>query len=107
MSVFSLPKNLNHEINSMMSKFWWGYKENTHKITWMTWSGLGRSKNSGGLGYRDLVCFNMALLAKQGWRLVKQPDSLAARVYKEKYYPGGTFMSSSLGKRPSYVWRSI
>jgi hypothetical protein len=37
--------------------------ENTNR---MAWKGLGKSKNSGGLGYRYLESFNTALLAKQG-----------------------------------------
>lgn len=49
----------------------------------------------------------MAMLAKQCWRLLKWPESLAARVMREKYYPGMDFMDSNLGKRPSFVWRSI
>jgi hypothetical protein len=89
MNVFRLRKTLSREINTMMGKFWWGHKENDQKIAWMAWSGLGRSKNSGGLGYRDLDCFNMALLAKQGWRLLQQPETLVARVFREKYYMGG------------------
>jgi ribonuclease HI len=107
MSVFSLPKTLTKEINSIMGKFWWSFKENFNKVAWMSWKKMGRSKDTGGLGYRDLESFNRAMLAKQCWRLLNWPDSLAARVLKEKYYPGGPFLDSNLGKKPSYAWRSI
>lgn len=36
MSVFQLPKTLCRYINSIMSKFWWGIKENGNKIAWMS-----------------------------------------------------------------------
>jgi hypothetical protein len=48
----------------MMSKFWRGHKVNDKKIAWMSWKKMGLSKDVGGLGYCDLECFNMALLAK-------------------------------------------
>lgn len=107
MSVFWLPKTLCREINSMIGKFWWGHKDNDTKIAWMSWKGLRRNKLARGLGYRDLEIFNSALLVKQGWRLTKHPETLVARVYREKYYPEGEFLGSSVGTRPSYVWRSI
>ncbi|XP_062152877.1 uncharacterized protein LOC133861169 [Alnus glutinosa] len=106
MSVFWLPKTLCREINMMMGKFWWGFKDNHLKIPWMSWSGLRRKKSVGGLGYRDLESFNSALLAKQGWRFTKFPTTLVARVFKEKYFRDGDFLSSNLGNRPSYAWRS-
>jgi hypothetical protein len=107
MSVFRLPKTLLKEINALMGKFWWGFKENISKIAWMSWKQMGWSKDFGGLGCRELDCFNMAMLAKQGWRLLQYPDSLVARVMQEKYYKGFNFLGSELGKRPSYAWRSI
>jgi hypothetical protein len=107
MSVFQLPKALTREINAMMGKFWWSFKENTNKIAWMAWRKMGRSKDLGGLGYRDIDCFNTTMLAKQCWRLMKRPESLVARVMREKYFPNLEFLESNLGKKPSFVWRSI
>jgi hypothetical protein len=107
MSVFLLPKTLCHDINSMMSKFWWEHKENDTKMVWMSWERLGRTNERGGMGFRDLESFNLALLAKQGWRLIHSSNSLVSRVFKEKYYPNGSFQTSTLGRRPSYAWRSI
>jgi hypothetical protein len=107
MSVFQLPKQLCSDINSMMSKFWWGHKGNDARIAWRSWTKLGKTKTKGGLGYRDLENFNLALLAKQGWRLLQNPQSLVARIFKDKYHPGCSFLESDLGNRPSYAWRSI
>jgi hypothetical protein len=76
-------------------------------MAWLSWERLGMAKEKGGLGYKDLENFNLALLAKQGWRLLQQPESLVAKVFKQKYYPNGNFMDSQLGRNPSYAWRSI
>jgi len=64
-------------------------------------------KKKGGMGFRDLEIFNLALLAKQGWRLIQQPDSLLSRIMCEKYYPNSSFLQASLRHNPSYAWRSI
>jgi hypothetical protein len=100
MSAFQLPKTLCKDINSLMSNFWWGHKENDSRIAWMSWSRMGRFKERGGLGFRDLEWFNMALLVKQGWRLLQNLDSLAATILRKKYYPHGEFLDAPLRRKP-------
>jgi len=103
MSVFQLPKSLVRDTYTMLNRFWWGFKDKTHKIAWMSWKAMGKHKTLGGLGYRELESFNLALLAKQAWKIVKYPDSLVAKVFQEKYFAGGSFLESQLGNRPSFA----
>ena len=105
--VFLLPKALCSDINSLMAKFFWGHKDKDKRIHWMNWSKLSLSKAQGGMGFRDLSCFNKALLAKQVWRLWKIPDSLIAKIMKAKYFPDDSILKAPLGKKPSFAWRSI
>lgn len=107
MSVFQLSLVLCREINGMMQCFWWGHKKNTSKIHWMSWERMGVAKSNGGMGFQDLVMFNKALLAKQVWRLLTKPESLAAQVLKAKYFLHSSVMEATVGSRPSYAWRSL
>ena len=47
------------------------------------------------------------MLAKQVWRLILNPNSLVAKIYKARYYPHGDVFRAKLGSNPSYAWRSI
>ena len=47
------------------------------------------------------------MLAKQGWRLISNSNSLVAQIYRARYYPHGDVFHSKLGSSPSFTWRSI
>ena len=64
MSVFKLPDSLCKDLNSLMGNFWWGQKEKERKMAWVSWEKLCTLKAEGGMGFRDLQAFNLALLAK-------------------------------------------
>ena len=59
------------------------------------------------MGFRDFHAFNLAMLAKQAWRLVIGTHSLFYRVYKARYFPRCSFMEAELGYNPSFVWQSL
>lgn len=107
MSLFKIPKTICDGINSTLSKYWWGQTRNEKKIHWINWSKLCESKRKGGMGFRDIYGFNLAMLAKQAWRLLTETHSLFYRVYKARYFPLCTFMDAELGTNPSFVWWSL
>ena len=57
--------------------------------------------------FRDIHAFNLAMLDKQAWRLIKHTHSLFYNVYKARYFPNYSFMEAELGSNPLYVWRSL
>ena len=107
MSCFKLPDTLCEELTGMVRQFWWGQVKEEKKLAWMSWEKMCLPKEKGGMGFRDLKKFNLALLAKQGWRLQKNLTSLFYRVYKAKYFPRCNFLEATLGSQPSFTWRSI
>ena len=74
-SVFKLPTSLCKDLNSLMGSFWWGQKERERKMAWVSWEKLCTPKAEGSMGFRELKAFNLALLAKQGWRILKNLNS--------------------------------
>jgi hypothetical protein len=64
-------------------------------------------KNEGGMGFRDFHSFNLAMFAKQVWRLIDTPDSLCARVLQAKYYPDGNILKAGPKASSSFTWQSI
>lgn len=101
-SVFLLPQNLCEELERMMNSYWQGMKRNGDRgLNLWRWKRLCSSKQAGGLGFRDIHEFNIALLAKQGCQLLKNPNALVSRLYKAKCYSEGSFLDAKLSNNPS------
>jgi len=64
MSCFQLPMGLCDEMEGMMRRFWWGQRKQETKITWVRWKKMCKSKLRGGMRFRNLQAFNLAMLAK-------------------------------------------
>ena len=92
MSLFTLPSSLCDEIEKMMNSLWWGHSGSHRKgIHWMSWDKLSMHKKDGGMSFKSLGTFNLAMLGKQGWRILSKPDTLITRMYKARYFPRCSF----------------
>ncbi|CAL5382148.1 unnamed protein product [Camellia sinensis] len=98
MACFIFSKNFCAKLNSLISKFWWNGEPESKGIHWVNWAQLTLPKSEGGLGFRDFHDFNLALVAKRGWCLVKYPNSFCARMLKGIYFPHSNFMEASRGR---------
>ena len=67
-------------------------------MAWMSWKKMCTTKEKGKMGFRDLKAFNLPLLAKQGWRILANQNSLVHRIFKAKYFAKNTFLEAELGR---------
>jgi hypothetical protein len=107
MSCFDLTKGLCEQISSMIGRYWWNQQDKENKIHWVSWEKITRTKRNGGLGFRDLHIFNIAMLARQAWRLLMVPNALCSQVLRAKYFPTGNLLEARPRGGMSYTWRSI
>ncbi|KAG8483530.1 hypothetical protein CXB51_023272 [Gossypium anomalum] len=106
-SVLLAPKGIIEEIHSKMSRMWWTSNDKTRGWAMMAWNHLCYPKGVGGMGFRDMHVFNLALLSKQVWRLVNFKDTLCFKVLSAKYFPEGDVFWPKWCDRLSFTWMSI
>ncbi|XP_019095594.1 PREDICTED: uncharacterized protein LOC109130474 [Camelina sativa] len=107
MNCFLLPLSICEEIQSVLATFWWGKEKGRRQLPWVAWDKMTLPKSEGGLGFKELHEFNRSLLAKQAWRIMNNPQSLLARLYKGMYHPNSSYLQTVIGPRSSYNWKSI
>ena len=107
MGYFKLPDSLCEDLTSLIQNFCWSQRQEEKKIAWLSWKKLCAPKASGRIGFKSLKEFNLAMLAKQGWRLQQRQNSLAYHMLKSKYFPHFDFSQAMLGNNPSFTWCSL
>ncbi|CAA0811633.1 Ribonuclease H-like superfamily protein [Striga hermonthica] len=73
---------------------------------WLSWDKLVVPKSEGGLGFKDLKLFNKALILKQLWRLIEQPDLLMSRILRHKYFNDCSIFEWQNTGGASWLWSS-
>ncbi|KAL4368990.1 hypothetical protein GQ457_05G022000 [Hibiscus cannabinus] len=107
MSCYLLPCSLVEEMSRSIRRFWWSGKGSARGWPLVSWDDICLPKAAGGIGFKDLHLFNIALLGKQLWRLLSTPDSLLCRTLRAKYFPDGDLFSASAPAHSSFAWKGL
>lgn len=92
----------------MLNGFWWSSNSREKKgIRWHNWEAMCMSKSQGGLGFKNLHGFNLALLGKHLWNFILNPNSLVSRLYKARYFSDCHVLQASQGAGPSFIWAGL
>lgn len=76
-------------------------------MCWTFWSKMSKPKKLGGLDFREIHLFNIALLAKQSWRVITRPECLFSRVLRGKDCHKSSFLTVKPTAACSHGWRGI
>ena len=85
LSLFKIPVSVAKRIEQLQCNFLWGGVEDDFKMHLVSWSKVCKPIAHGGLGVRNLVAFNKALLGKWLWRFGVEESKFWRRVLAAKY----------------------
>ncbi|GAU48120.1 hypothetical protein TSUD_141420 [Trifolium subterraneum] len=106
LSFFKAPTGIISLIESIFKAFLWGGSEDSRKINWIKWDKVCLDKERGVLGVRRVKEFNLSLLGKWCWRLLKEPEGLWCKVLNVKYGIMDVQVNSG-GSNASSWWKDI
>ncbi|CAN0882039.1 hypothetical protein LINGRAHAP2_LOCUS14579 [Linum grandiflorum] len=97
MGVFQIPPTLTEELERMHSNFWWGPNSaDGGWLWWMRWEILCVRKEDGDMEFRDLRCFNLAMLGSRV-EVFNGPPCFGVTCVQSQILPAGGFLVLKVG----------
>jgi hypothetical protein len=108
MSPFPLPKHFCYDIDMMLQKFWWGFPQDKHNLSLLSWENICKPKALGGLGICSIEFLNNSLLARLGWKLLYEESLLWVEALSGKYLSNGiSFLVVDVKPQSSWTWKGL
>jgi hypothetical protein len=85
MSLFPLPVSVANRMEKLQRDFLWGGLGDEFKYHLVSWSKVCSPVSMGGLGIRNLLMFNRALLGKWLWRYGREREAWWRIAVDSKY----------------------
>lgn len=107
MQTSILPSSILCSLEKGCRRFLWNKVDSPHYMPRISWNNVTRPMSMGGLGIHKLKEWNLAFMAKLGWRILNSPDKLWVRLFKDKYLRKTAFLDSFPSSNNSPIWRDI
>ena len=109
LSLFPIPASVNRQIEKLQHEFLWGGMGDVVKFPLVNWKTVCQALYCGGLGVKNHVVLNQALLGKWLWCFMMEHDSLWKQVVVTKYgYETGSWsLGIVVGPYGMSFWKHI
>ncbi|XP_026422818.1 uncharacterized protein LOC113318757 [Papaver somniferum] len=96
-------------MDSHLYQFWWGetLDPKDRKLHLLGWNASCSLKSEGGLGFRKSELNNLAMLARNAWKIIENPNFLLGTVLKARYFPKTDFLNTTCPDNCSWTWRCL
>ncbi|XP_021851059.1 uncharacterized protein [Spinacia oleracea] len=105
--IYILPKSVLQEITKICRAFLWSGLAYSSKPSNVSWHNTCSSKQTGGLGFRDVVLWNTASMGKYVWALATKQDNVWVRWVTSVYLKNGEWWGYQPGNSASWYWKKI
>jgi hypothetical protein len=110
MSNIIFSKKIHAKITAIISNFWWTGINNDpdHKpLCLAAWKNICAPKQEGGLGIRNLMAVNQALILTSIWRIAENPHTQIHLILKSKYFSDTAIWRAKPNLPKSAYWASV
>lgn len=109
LSTYLCPTMITKKLNSTLLRYWRASSSTKKPIYWRKKELLYSHKNDGGMGLKEVRSLNVALLARQSWRMHNNSNLLASKLFKGKYDsdPVSLGYSNSIPRTSSWAARRL
>jgi len=109
LSLFPIPVGVANRLEKFQRDILWGGIDDEFKFHLVNWHTICFRRLQGGLGVRNMIKFNRALMGKWLWRFAFERDALWRKVVNIKYgsMRGGWCSKEVVGSFGVGVWKSI
>ena len=109
LSLFTIPVSVARRIEKLQRNFLWGGMGDIQNYHLVSWDQICSPIPYGGLGVKNLILFNKALLGKWLWRFGAEESHLWKRVIAAKYDEewGGWQSKPYRGSHGCGLWKGI
>ena len=107
LSLFKMPSQVAQEIIKIQRRFLWSGKQQGKYQALVKWELIQKPKNKGGLGVKDCILHNAALLFKWWWRYACEEGALWKRIVDSIHEDTVSIMPSKTKSAVPGPWSMI
>ncbi|XP_026417461.1 uncharacterized protein LOC113312943 [Papaver somniferum] len=109
MGAFLIPQHLCRQMDAHLCKFWRGetLDPKDRKLHLLGWDILCSPKYEGGLGFRKAEINNLAMLVRNVWNIIENPDCMLAKILKARYFPRTDILNAKCPDKCSWTWKCL